>query len=138
MHEWALADAVVTAIRGTLGDKEPSSLRSVRILIGELQAVDREIFSFGLSTLLVPFGIAPQAIVLETEKAELACRACGRRWSLAEDSAVTEDQREAIHFLPEAAHAFIRCPGCGSADFSVEKGRGVSIAAIELAEPGEP
>ena len=54
------------------------------------------------------------------------------------DSPVTETRdldeqtREAIHFLPEAAHAFIRCPSCKSPDYRVQAGRGVSIASITL------
>ena len=47
---------------------------------------------------------------------------------------MTEETREAIHFLPEAAHAFVRCPSCGSPDFAVSKGRGVSIKSIDISE----
>ena len=36
-----------------------------------------------------------------------------------------------IHFVPELAHAYLRCPDCSSADFEVLGGRGVSIDAIE-------
>jgi hydrogenase nickel incorporation protein HypA/HybF len=135
MHEWALADAVVTAVIGALGDRTPRSLRSVQVLIGELQAVDVEIFRFGLQTLLEPYGVDAGAIRLEIQAAELACRSCGRRWILRDDPNIDSDQREAIHFLPEAAHAFLRCPYCKSADFEVAKGRGVSIGSIELADP---
>ena len=39
--------------------------------------------------------------------------------------------REAVHFVPELARAFMGCPGCGSADFDVTAGRGVSVASIE-------
>jgi hydrogenase nickel incorporation protein HypA/HybF len=47
-------------------------------------------------------------------------------------------EREAVHFLPEAAHAYLRCPRCGSVDFDVAAGRGVSIVSIELEEPEAP
>ena len=43
-----------------------------------------------------------------------------------------EQEREAIHFLPESAHAYLRCPGCGGPDFVLAAGRGVSIEAVEL------
>ena len=38
---------------------------------------------------------------------------------------------EAIHFIPELAHAFLECPSCQSPDFELLQGRGVSIGAIE-------
>jgi hydrogenase nickel incorporation protein HypA/HybF len=46
------------------------------------------------------------------------------------------DMRESIHFLPEAGHAFIRCPSCGSPDYAVTSGRGVYIESIGVEEPG--
>ncbi len=131
MHEWALADAVVTSVTEALGGRPPGALRGVVIVVGELQAVDMEVFRFGLESIMEQSGLDPKAASVKIQPAELACRACGKRWSL-EDPAVDAEQREAIHFLPEAAHAFLRCPSCGSVDFSVEKGRGVHIEAVEL------
>ncbi len=132
MHEWALADAVVTAVLNALPGRDPRRLRSAQVLVGELQAVDREILLFGLGTLLEPHGIPVERFTIETQKAELLCRSCGHAWGLADDTRLTEEEREAVHFLPEAAHAFVRCPRCSSADFSVASGRGVSIGRIEL------
>jgi hydrogenase nickel incorporation protein HypA/HybF len=132
MHEWALADAVVTSVLDAVPGRDARRIRSVRLLIGELQAVDREIFLFGLGVLLEPYGITAERFVIETQRAEMACGACGHTWVMGEDPGLSEEQREAIHFLPEAAHAFVRCPRCGGADFSVSAGRGVSIGGIEL------
>ena len=136
MHEWALADAVVSSVLDAVPGRDGRRVRSVRLLIGELQAVDREIFLFGLATLLEPCGISVDRFVIETRKAELSCGPCGNRWVLGEDPGLSDEHREAIHFLPEAAHAFVRCPRCGSADFSVVEGRGVSIGSIELEGSG--
>lgn len=138
VHEWALADAVVETIRGALVGRSSGSLEFVEIFVGELQAVDPEILRFGLETLLVGLGIGMEKIRISEEKAEMLCRACGHEWNLAGDPGLDQEQREAIHFLPESIHAFVRCPGCGSADFSVEKGRGVSIGRILLMDPGRP
>jgi hydrogenase nickel incorporation protein HypA/HybF len=128
MHEWALADAVVAAAAKRGEGRDRSSLRPVTVLVGELQAIDREIFAFALRSLAAGASLPEGHFRLQTEPAVFLCRACGRRWGLDEESALTAEQREAIHFLPESAHAFVRCPGCGSVDFGVEKGRGVSIA----------
>ena len=133
MHEWALADAVVEATGAALGARPASCLRSVTVLMGELQAIDREIFQFALSTVVEEKPFRGARFILETEPAEFQCRACGRRWGLHETAGLTEETREAIHFLPEASHAFLRCPSCGSPDFTVSRGRGVSIKSIDLA-----
>ena len=131
MHEWALADAVVASLLEALQGRPPRALRAADVLLGELQSIDLEIFRFGLDTLLEQHGLDPGAVSMTVQPAEMVCRACTRRWTL-EEPAVDQDQREAIHFLPEAAHSFLRCPSCGSADFIVDKGRGVSIARIDL------
>jgi len=136
MHEWALADAVIEATASALEGRDPACLRVVNVLIGELQAIDREIFDFALATLREERPFRGARFALETEPAAFLCAACGREWSLHETTSLTGETREAIHFLPEAAHAFVRCPGCGSPDFRVRKGRGVSISSIELSVEG--
>ncbi len=136
VHEWALADAVVEAIRGALGGASPDSLESAVILLGELQAVDPDIFGFALDAMLANHGIAREKVHISTEKAEMRCRACGHQWSLETDPGLDAEGREAIHFLPEAIHAFIRCPGCGSADYGIVKGRGIRMGRISVAGSG--
>lgn len=132
MHEWALADAVVEAAIAALGNRDPSCLRGVTVVMGELQAIDREIFSFALETILSDKPYPPAIFHIETERAAFRCEACGKEWDLEESRGITEEQREAIHFLPESAHAFIRCPACGSPDYRLQKGRGVRISSLEV------
>jgi hydrogenase nickel incorporation protein HypA/HybF len=132
MHEWALADAVVTATCSALSGRDPSCLRGVTVMIGELQAIDREIFEFALSTILEQTPISRASFTLETEPASFACAACGAAWALADAPGVSDETREAIHFLPEAAHAFLRCPSCGSPDYRISAGRGVRIDRLEI------
>jgi hydrogenase nickel incorporation protein HypA/HybF len=128
MHEWALADAVVAAAAKAAEGKAGARLPPVTVLIGELQAINREIFAFALRTLSGESSQPPRDFLLETEPAAFRCRACATAWGLGGDAGLTEEEREAIHFLPESAHAFLRCPSCGSVDFAVESGRGVRLA----------
>jgi hydrogenase nickel incorporation protein HypA/HybF len=132
MHEWALADAVIEATSSALAGRNPSCLRAVTVTLGELQAIDHEIFTFALTTLLEERPFKTAVYRLETEPASFRCVACEHEWALADTLGLTEETREAIHFLPEAAHAFVRCPRCGSPDYRVQKGRGVSIASLTL------
>jgi len=126
MHEWALAEAVLESVREHAAGR---AVLRVVLRFGELQQIDREIFLFALREL--GEGTPADLFEIETEPAELACNACGTLWSLDEASGLSVAQKEAIHFLPEAAKVYIRCPGCGSPDFRIEKGRGVTIDTIE-------
>ncbi len=132
MHEWALADAVIEATSTALAGRNPSCLRAVTVTLGELQAIDHETFTFALNTLREERPFRSASFILETEPALFLCGHCGREWSLADTRNLDDTTREAIHFLPEAAHAFIRCPVCASPDYRVQKGRGVSIASLTL------
>jgi hydrogenase nickel incorporation protein HypA/HybF len=67
---------------------------------------------------------------VEHEPALFRCNACAHEWSLSESGGLTEEESEAIHFLPETSHLFVQCPSCGGTDFSIERGRGVSITEI--------
>jgi hydrogenase nickel incorporation protein HypA/HybF len=44
---------------------------------------------------------------------------------------MSQDVRESIHFLPESIYAYYRCPRCGSIDFEIVKGRGISEIRVE-------
>ena len=121
VHEWALAEAVIKSLEGVGG-----RVKLVRVLLGELQNVDGEILLLALEELKRGTKLEGARFELEVEPAEFECNACGARWRLS-DAAVGEAEREAMHFVPELAHAFLRCPSCGSPDFKVVKGRGVRV-----------
>ncbi len=137
MHEWALADAVLEAASAALAGRSPACLRTVTVLLGELQAVEREIFDTALETLLAERPFRQARFSIETVPAGFSCTACGREWTLAAAPGLDEHAREAIHFLPEAANAYMRCPTCGSPDFRLVQGRGVSIKEIGVSSAGE-
>lgn len=130
MHEWALAEAVVLALASYARRAGLGRLRRVVLGLGELQAVDREVFELALGETLKTHGLEVESYELVTEEALFECRACGFSWGLRE-LALPDEVREAIHFLPEAAYAYVRCPRCGSPDFSIVRGRGVSILGVE-------
>jgi hydrogenase nickel incorporation protein HypA/HybF len=137
MHEWALAEAVVSTVERLYEENGRKKVLSVRVLIGELQHIEMEVFSVGLQNMLSGRPFDYDAFHFETERASFRCQACGNEWLLEQAAGLGEEEREAIHFLPEAAHVYMRCPSCGSPDFSLEKGRGVSIKSVDL-EDREP
>lgn len=129
MHEWALAEAVVSAAQDVMRREGLRELSKVWVAVGELQQVDLEIFKFALSQLKRPI-LGDVEFLVESVPAEFRCRICSREWFFRSEK-VDEDAAEAIHFIPEAAHAYVRCPGCGSSDFEVVGGRGVWLKCVE-------
>jgi hydrogenase nickel incorporation protein HypA/HybF len=132
MHEWALAEAVVATVEKIRRENAGRPLLSVNLRLGELQSVDPEAFRAGLAAALggLPYGL--EVFHFTSVPAAFRCRACGHFWPLAETPGIGEEEREAIHFLPESAYAYLRCPGCGSPDFALAAGRGVSIESVEF------
>lgn len=128
MHESSIAAAIVSAIQEAYY-RERSRISKVVVITGELQALDTEVLKEYLDIALEEAGV-PVRYEIVSERAEFRCRRCGREWGLG-DSEVEGSVRELIHFMPEAAYAFLKCPSCGSRDFEVTKGRGIKLS-IEL------
>ncbi len=128
MHEWALAEAVTRTVEELV--LSGRNVKTVEIVLGELQAVDEEVFQVALEELLNSLraekGISVESFTITREKALFRCNVCGHTWSL-DEWGVAEEFREAIHFVPEAVHSHYSCPKCGSRDFEVVKGRGVRV-----------
>lgn len=129
MHEWALAEAIVSSITKVVEQEGLIEVKEVRIKVGELQQVDVDILEFALSELRT--GTLKNArFVIETVKAELRCRVCGHLWTFSQ-SRLNEESKESVHFVPETVHAYIKCPKCGSPDFEILEGRGVLLESIK-------
>ena len=134
MHEWALAEAVIVAAHQEAEKQNIKQITKVQVKIGELQQIDLDIFKFALENIKEIYddlSLAADVIDLEVEPSTLKCKVCGKEWELRDLSHLKEDENEAIHFIPETAHVFMRCPGCGTPDFEIVKGRGVWIQSIE-------
>ena len=129
MHEWALAEAVFSAVLKIAKEKKLEKVTEINIKIGELQQIDRQIFDFALDQHRSS-AFRDTRLRIETEKAELKCKVCEHHWVFEEDN-ITEDVAEAIHFVPEMAHTYIRCPKCHSPDFQIITGRGVWLASVK-------
>jgi hydrogenase nickel incorporation protein HypA/HybF len=129
MHEWALAEAVISTTLKIAGEKGLKEIIELKIKIGELQQIDQEIFEFALSQLRSPM-LKNAKFSLETVKAELRCRVCSHKWKFSTKN-LNEDVSEFIHFVPEIAHTYLKCPKCGSPDFEILTGRGVWLDSIK-------
>ena len=132
MHEWAMAEAIINSASEIAEKEGLREITEVTIKIGELQQIEPGILQFALSQLRTPY-FKKTVFLMKTEKARFKCRMCGHRWVFNANS-LAKNESEAIHFVPEIAHTFIKCPKCGSSDFETEKGRGVVLQTIRGAK----
>ena len=129
MHEWALAEAVITAAQQIAEKEKLREIREINIKIGELQQVEQDIFRFALSQ-LKPATFKNTTFQISRAKTTLKCRVCENTW-LFSKSKLDENTAEAIHFVPEVVHSYIKCPKCGSPDFEIFEGRGVWLENVK-------
>jgi hydrogenase nickel incorporation protein HypA/HybF len=129
MHEWALAEGVITTAQKFAEENALTKVTEVIIMIGELQQIDHDVLEFTFEQLKTEL-FKDAKFILKTQPAMFKCRACGNEWSF-EAQGLTEDISEAIHFVPEMAHVYIKCTECESPDFEVSQGRGVWLATIK-------
>lgn len=131
MHEWALAESVIKSAVEHAGAEKLKKLKEAGILFGELQAIDKEIFDFALEELRRQFPAAAACkFKISVQPAAFRCKACEHKFPL-KGLKKTKDEAEFIHFVPEMAHTFLKCPKCKSPDFEIVEGRGVSISYIK-------
>jgi hydrogenase nickel incorporation protein HypA/HybF len=135
MHEWALAEAVISTSIKTSVHENLKKISEIIIKVGELQQIDMMIFQFALKEIIrfQDSGIDEHTkFTFITETALLQCRVCHHKWPFKQATKqLKEDESESIHFLPEAAHVYIRCPRCDSPDFEITSGRGVWVDSIK-------
>jgi len=134
MHEWALAESILAAAVEASEKEKLKKITEINIGIGELQQIEVDIFEFALEEMIREQGgkLKNVKIRIKSEKSNLVCNNCQHEWSFSEmKKKLNEDESEAIHFIPEVAFVHSRCPKCGSPDFEIKDGRGVSILSIK-------
>jgi len=134
MHEWALADAVITTAKKVAHEENLKKVTEIVVKIGELQTISREIFDIALQQVLksAPDLFEDVTFKLEIEPAGFKCMNCSHEWLFSNvKKNLDDDETESIHFIPETAHVFLKCPNCKSPDFEIVKGRGIWVDSIE-------
>jgi hydrogenase nickel incorporation protein HypA/HybF len=134
MHEWALAESILTTAVNAADKEKIKKIKEIVIALGELQQVEQDIFEFALGELIKDQGekLKDVKFKIKTEKSNFVCNKCKNHWSFDDlKKGINEDESEAIHFIPEVALVHSRCQKCGSPDFEITKGRGVSILSIK-------
>ena len=133
MHELALADAVMKAALRAADEAGMDQIERLVVKVGELQQIEKDLFEFSLASVLSAQDerLANAAFDVTEERVRFGCNACGSNYTRADISLEGGEEGEAIHFIPELSHAFARCPSCGSPDFEILAGRGITLERIE-------
>jgi len=129
MHEWALAEAILISAKELAEKEKLKEVTEVTIKVGELQQVESGILRFALNQMRSEIFRNTKFRILKA-KSTLKCRVCGTAWQFSLKN-LDKTTAEAIHFVPEVAHTYIKCPKCGSPDFEIVKGRGVWLENIK-------
>ncbi len=129
MHEWALAEAILTSAKQIAEKEHITTVTEVTIRVGELQQVEPPILRFALSQIKQGIFSKSKFRILKA-KSTLKCRVCNTTWRY-NTKKVDKAISEAIHFVPEVAHTYIKCPKCGSPDFEIVTGRGVWLEDLK-------
>jgi len=132
MHEWALAEAILASAKEIAETEKLKEVTEVTIRVGELQQVEPAILRFALFQMKSELLSNAKFRILKA-KTTLKCRVCGTTWQF-NLKKLDKTTAEAIHFVPEVAHTYIKCPKCGSPDFEIVSGRGVWLENIKGAK----
>lgn len=134
MHEWALAESILITAVDAAEKEKLKKIKEIVVGLGELQQVEKDIFEFALGEIIKEQGgkLKDVKIKIKSEKSNFVCNNCKHNWTFDDlKKGINEYESEAIHFIPEVAIVHSRCPKCGSPDFEITKGRGVSILSIK-------
>ena len=129
MHEWALAEAILTSARQIAQKEHLQTISEVTIRVGELQQVEPPILRFALKQMGEGIFKGAKFRILKS-RSTLKCKVCGTAWQY-NPKKLDKATAEAIHFVPEVAHTYIKCPKCSSPDFEIASGRGVWLEDIK-------
>ena len=129
MHEWALAEAILASVKEFAKKEQIREVKDVTIKIGELQQVEAPILRFALNEMKQPM-LKNVKFHIQRAKSTLKCGACEMEWTFSTKK-MDKETVEAIHFIPEVAHSYVKCPKCGSPDFKIVSGRGVWLESIK-------
>ncbi len=125
---------MVSTMLAVAKEKGAAKITEAKIKLGKLQQIDFGILRFALKELTKGTQLEKTDIKLEEEETKFKCRACGAEWNFNSARPDDKEQAEAMHFVPDLAHAFIRCPKCGSPDFEIIGGRGAWVEYMKVEE----
>jgi hydrogenase nickel insertion protein HypA len=144
LHELSIAQSIVEFALYEADKNRAERVAELDVEVGEIMQVDSEVLKKALAALMAGPRLTGAHVRVRLEPAHFLCRRCGSEWDMADtkeqlsqvpDSLLIRepDSNELpLHFLPDLYAAFIRCPTCGSSDFSAVRGDDIRVMRVVL------
>lgn len=142
MHEWSIAEGIVTALLESFKDKK---VLEVEIKIGELRDLDIEVLREALNILSKGTNLEDSRFSIVVSKAVFKCLDCGEEWTMkkaleilnqmlgGEKYIIEEGELEPpVHFIPSLITGLQKCPRCGRIDIEIGSGKELEISKVYL------
>ncbi len=108
-------------------------MKSFKVGVGELAQFDIRLVRKLLNAMSKGTPLEGAKIVVEQERSRVKCLSCGKTWSFRDlVGPLSEEEREAVHFLPELLSSWSTCPSCSKSYFEIEEGRSVRVVEVVL------
>lgn len=131
MHEWSLATGVLQTITDECSKLSITKVERVDLNVGEMAQIEIPLLRQALKSMKKGTVMEESTFRISKERTSFACRNCGRKWSFSlTRKKLTPLQKggdNAVHYIPSTIGAFESCPDCGSPDFDIISGFGLSI-----------
>jgi len=132
LHELSLVQGIIDAVNETAAERG-GKVKSVRVGVGELASFDVRLVRQLMEDVRKGTPLEGASVVVEPEKSRVKCLSCGKVWGFHELSgALSPDEREMMHFLPELLDSCSKCPSCSKSYFEITEGRSVRIIEVVL------
>ncbi|MEM1948364.1 MAG: hydrogenase/urease maturation nickel metallochaperone HypA [Candidatus Caldarchaeum sp.] len=130
MHEFLVASGVVECLVKYVTESR-RTVKSFKVVVGELSMLDIEILSNAIKTLITQTALMNAVFTVEVEPASIVCSTCSNIMSFKETVAgLDADAKEVIHFVPDLVGSYSSCVKCGSVDLKVVSGRWVEVRDV--------
>jgi hydrogenase nickel incorporation protein HypA/HybF len=116
MHEMAIANSVLDAVRAEARRFPAGHIAKVGVRVGELAGVDPDAMSFCFEALVRDTDLEPLVLAIEFCPRQYRCRDCGRSFPSGEDGPA--------------------CPDCGAGESLLIAGEELELAYLEVEEDG--
>ncbi|MEL9997452.1 MAG: hydrogenase/urease maturation nickel metallochaperone HypA [Sulfolobales archaeon] len=139
MHEYSVAEGIVLSIKSLMREEGLSEVSEVTVSVGDLAQIDKEVLLELLKILSSEYGLGNVKYVIVSEETTFKCNYCGFSWSWSsvKDSILKDlcgdivECDNPVHFIPDLINVFMKCPNCGSQDYSILTGYDVRLVSIK-------
>jgi len=139
MHEYSIAEGIILTIKSIMKEERLDEVSEVIISVGDLAQIDREVLLDLLKILSSEYGLGDVKYVINSEETTFKCNYCGYSWSWSSTRDVilkdlcgdVIECDNPIHFIPDLINVFMKCPRCGSQDYSILTGYDVRLVGIK-------